>query len=66
MADLDLQDNLDGTYTLLDYEEEQTVTIPLSQYTDWMLKAHTLSEVKKLCGELTDEVAIRAICTLVN
>ena len=57
MADLDLQDNLDGTYTTIDNEEEQTVSISITQYTDWMLKAHTLSEIKKIYDKVDDEEA---------
>lgn len=55
MAVLALQDNLDGTYTTIDNEEEQTVNISISQYTEWMLKAHTLSEIKKIYDKVNNE-----------
>ena len=52
-----LQDNLDGTYTTIDNEKEQTVNISITQYTEWMLKAHTLSEIKKMYDKVNDEEA---------
>ena len=57
MAVLDQQDNLDGMYTTIDNKKEQTVNISISQYTDWMLKAHTLSEIKKMYDKVSDEEA---------
>lgn len=36
-------------------EAEQLVSIPISQYTEWMLKAHTLSEIKKIYDKVDDE-----------
>lgn len=36
-------------------ETEQLVSIPISQYTEWMLKAHTLSEIKKMYDQINDE-----------
>ena len=36
-------------------EAEQLVSIPISQYTEWMLKAHTLSEIKKMYDKVNDE-----------
>ena len=41
-------------------EQEQYVSIPIQQYTDWMLKAHTLCEVKKLYDNMDDEEAFFA------
>lgn len=38
-------------------EAEQLVSIPISQYTEWMLKAHTLSEIKKMYDKINDEEA---------
>ena len=35
-------------------EEEQTVEISISQYTDWLLKAHTITQIQKLYRELDD------------
>ncbi len=43
MADLDQQ------------EAEQFVSIPISQYTEWMLKAHTLSQIKKIYDNINNE-----------
>lgn len=37
------------------FKKEQTVEISISQYTDWMLKAHTLSEIKKIYNSVSDE-----------
>lgn len=46
---------------LLDSIEEATnpdklqyVTITLEQYTDWMLKAHTITQIQKLYDKLDD------------
>jgi len=67
MADLDQQDNLDEWYTIIDNEKEQTVNIPITQYTDWMLKAHTLSEIKKIYDKIDDEKTVYyAIGALLN
>ena len=47
--------------------EEQIVQLSLSQYTDWMLKAHTLMEIKKLTQEIDDdETLASAICALLR
>ena len=35
-------------------EENQYVTITLEQYTDWMLKAHTIAQIQKLYNTLDD------------
>lgn len=59
---------------LLDSIEEATnpdklqyVTITLEQYTDWMLKAHTLAQIQKLCDEIDDyETFYVAVSALVK
>ena len=35
-------------------QQEQVVEISLSQYTNWMLKAHTITQIQKLYDELDD------------
>ena len=35
-------------------EENQYVTITLEQYTDWMLKAHTIAQIQKLYDRIDD------------
>ena len=48
-------------------EEKQYVTITLEQYTDWMLKAHTIAQIQKLYDRIDDyECLAEAVGALIK
>lgn len=48
-------------------EEKQTVTISLEQYTDWLLRAHTITQIQRLYDELDDyEAFTEAVGALIK
>ena len=48
-------------------ENEQYVTISLEQYTDWMLKAHTITQIQKIYDKIDDyECITEAVGALIN
>lgn len=48
-------------------EEKQYVTITLEQYTDWMLKAHTITQIQKIYDKIDDyECITEAVGALIN
>lgn len=49
------------------FKKEQTVEISISQYTDWMLKAHTITQIQKLYDRIDDyECLAEAVGALIK
>lgn len=47
-------------------EEKQYVTITLEQYTNWMLKVHTLAQIQKISENLDGETFYDAVSALIE